>query len=180
MGTLAVNNSSYEVYVAREHLPKELRREVALLVLSEGGRAADFPIHRKRNGEIYTDYPIPLQGIPDQVYRRKADKKLIVVDTKARKSFKVYPADKLQLSIYAYILHYGYNLPVENYGYIRLEKQGLVRYVKTKLHSFSYVEKRFSKYQQLTNNLVTPCKTASRGLCRHCDRQKECRILHNA
>ena len=81
--------------------------------------------------EIYiaTEKGCSLHGVPDLVCRSKkgllSRKQVIeIIDIKHRQSGQVHESDKIQLSVYAYILRQNnpYPEPVGSYGYILIKK----------------------------------------------------------
>lgn len=88
---------------------------------------------------IWTLYPIPLYGIPDQVYVIP-DGDLLVVDTKTRPKLAISVRDAVQLSVYRAILVYTRHpllggRAVRPYGYVRLCWKGRVNYVRVQLYA---------------------------------------------
>ena len=88
---------------------------------------------------IWTLYPIPLYGIPDQVYVT-TDGELLVVDTKTRPELAISLRDAVQLSVYRAILVYTRHpllrwRAVRPYGYVRLCWKGRVNYVRVQLYA---------------------------------------------
>jgi drug/metabolite transporter superfamily protein YnfA len=63
--------------------------------------------------------PFPLVGRPDLIMQEWGGS-LVIHDLKRRKSPKLYPADQLQLSLYALLVRRSTGRSVANYGYIRL------------------------------------------------------------
>lgn len=86
----------------KENLPGELNS--AELYLSEQ--------------DIHMTDPVALHGRPDQVFEMSGGQ-LIVVDSKVRSRHRAYEDDRIQLSVYATILRYGYGRSVANYGFVR-------------------------------------------------------------
>lgn len=106
-----------------ETMPLELR--TAELLLSEC--------------PVWTYTPLPLHGVPDQVYEA-LNGDLIVVDTKARRAPRVYLSDIVQLSVYGVILRHTRFAPVASrtvrpYGYVRCRGNQSVHYVRAQLLS---------------------------------------------
>ena len=94
---------------------------------------------------IKTLTPVPLHGRVDQVFQLK-DRRLLLVDTKAREKIRVYPSDIVQLSVYATILkNNGYELCP--FAYIRLPRESnKVVYLPVKLYSEKRVIALYYKY----------------------------------
>lgn len=94
---------------------------------------------------VWTVYPIPLYGIPDQVYATP-DGALVPVDTKARLRGSVSVRDIVQLSVYRAVFAYTDHpllrgRSIRSYGYIRFARGGHVRYVRVTLYSIEAVMK---------------------------------------
>lgn len=85
-----------------EAMPRELRS--ASLVYNER--------------PISMQHPISIRGVIDQGFRTKRGK-LVLLDTKTRSSHRVYSGDRLQLSLYAFILSNNGLRDLARYGYIR-------------------------------------------------------------
>ncbi len=92
---------------------------------------------------VWTEYPIPLYGIPDEVYLVSGDA-LVLVDTKVRPLPVVSVRDAVQLSVYRAILSYTQDALFRGrvsqpYGYIRFSWNGSIRYVRVQLYSVAIV-----------------------------------------
>lgn len=92
---------------------------------------------------VWTVYPIPLYGIPDQVYATP-DGALVPVDTKVRLRDSVSVRDIVQLSVYRTIFAYTDHpllrgRSIRPYGYLRFSSHGRVRYVRVTLYSIATV-----------------------------------------
>ena len=146
-----------------EHMPTELQS--ASLVLSE---------ERMR-----CDYPVPLSGQVDQVYRTTSGD-LILVDTKTRKKPTVYESDRMQLSSYKVLLNHGDHpvargVPVRGYGYIRFLIAGRPRYVRVGLASEAQVVALHDRYQQVTRgDVATGGPAGGRRACASCNYRDIC------
>lgn len=68
--------------------------------------------------DINTTTPVPLHGKPDQVFRLR-DGRYLLLDTKTRRHAKVYFSDIVQLSVYAVILK-NKGLPVFPFAVVRI------------------------------------------------------------
>lgn len=68
--------------------------------------------------DINTTTPVPLHGKPDQVFRLR-DGRYLLLDTKTRPHAKVYFSDIVQLSVYAVILK-NKGLPVFPFAVVRI------------------------------------------------------------
>ncbi|WP_207461290.1 PD-(D/E)XK nuclease family protein [Azospirillum sp. SYSU D00513] len=112
---------AHRAWLYLEGLPQELR--TASLLLSEQ--------------EIRTHLPVPLHGIPDQVFLT-AEGLMVVVDTKTRPLARVRFSDVVQLSTYALILASTTDprlahRRVAAHGYVRLVSGVDVRYERVAL-----------------------------------------------
>lgn len=92
---------------------------------------------------VWAGYPMPLYGIPDQVYLVPGDA-LVVVDTKVRTRPVPSMRDVVQLSVYRTILTYTQHpllrgTPSRSYGYVRFSWDGVTRYVRVQLYSVDAV-----------------------------------------
>lgn len=119
-----------------EGIPAEIRR--GRLLLSER--------------PVWSEYPIPLYGIPDQVYE-VAGSSLLVVDTKVRPRPAVSIRDAVQLSVYRAILTYTRHplfkgRTTQPYGYLRFCWNGCVRYMRLQLYSVDAVMRLALAYLQ--------------------------------
>lgn len=94
--------SDYLAFMDHEEMPELLQKSE--LVMNEE--------------EISIQYPIEETRRVDQVFKTPEDVH-IILDTKTRKSHKVYDTDIFQISRYAYILRRGHKLVVANEGFIR-------------------------------------------------------------
>lgn len=133
-------------WMDRESMPLVLR--LAKLVMSESA--------------IRTQQPIPLHGIPDQLFRTWTGK-LVPVDTKLRQVPQVHTSDIVQLSVYRVILRHSQQHPVAHYGYVRIVTKRAngttrTRYVRRRLMSERAVVARYRKIQRqsLTSGLDAP------------------------
>lgn len=100
-------------------LPGELKDQEAYLAYAEG---AYFNREWFGGALLWTNTPRPLSGMPDELYRVK-DGRLVIVDTKSE--HVEVNAAILQLSIYRIILERGHRQRVADYGYLRhYRKQG--------------------------------------------------------
>lgn len=95
-------NNKFEKWKSQEALPVELES------------ASLYSVEKK----ISIAEPVPLYGQADQVFLTKKNR-LVVVDTKTRKSHQVYDSDIAQISVYATILRLTQEIKVASYGYIR-------------------------------------------------------------
>jgi len=104
-------------------------------------------LHNEQDIEI--DSP-PLYGTPDQVYKNE-DGQLLIVDTKFRAKPEVRFSDRVQMSVYAYMLATKIKNPemVCGHGYIRFvrcygddhqQQPGMVRYEKVPLLDMETIE----------------------------------------
>jgi len=94
---------------------------------------------------IKTFTPVPLHGRVDQVFQLK-DKRLLLMDTKARKKPRVYPSDVAQLSVYAIILKHQGHIVYPS-AYLRFPTgNNKAIYVPVKLYSEKRIINLYHKY----------------------------------
>lgn len=87
---------------------------------------------------VWSEYPIALYGIPDQVYVTP-DGALVSVDTKTRAKRFVTVRDVVQLSVYRTIFIYTGHPQLKGrstrpYGYLRIVSDGRTDYVRVRLY----------------------------------------------
>lgn len=92
---------------------------------------------------VWTAYPVPLYGIPDQVYATP-DRAIVPVDTKTRCKPSVSVRDIVQLSVYRAIFTYTDHplfrrRPTRPYGYLRFAWNGRAKYVRVQLYATEVV-----------------------------------------
>lgn len=116
---------------------------------------------------VWTAYPIPLYGIPDQVYMTP-DGALVPVDTKSRRRASSSVRDVVQLSVYRAIFAYTDHpllrgRSVRPYGYLRLARDGCVRYVRVTLYPIATVIKLSVDYVAAAQKAKPLIRSRSRG-----------------
>ncbi|MEM1380294.1 MAG: Dna2/Cas4 domain-containing protein [Pseudomonadota bacterium] len=137
-------------------LPPELKG--ARLVISEK------TIERKR--------PVAVRGRPDEVWVK--DGRRVIIETKSRAG-GVYPADRMQLAAYAYILRGDGGMPLSAYGYIRFTggAEG-PRFQKVKLKPDDDVIAAHRKLQRILRGKDTPEFARQAALCGGCGHIDRC------
>jgi len=96
-----------------------------------------------------------LHGKVDQVFKT-ANGKLVVVDTKRRKSYRVFKSDVIQVSVYGRILRDTQPITVAPYGYIRVVAKGKVKYIKIDLLSDKKLENLVKRHYKITTGVIKP------------------------
>lgn len=116
-------------------LTTDVAKENAAFYRSEGMpmelRTAELLMSEEK---IFSQKPIPLVMIPDQVYLIR-NEDLVIVDTKCRKNRIVTDKERLQFSLYRMGLQNTRHpklrgLNVRPYGYVRFVVNGRVSYTK--------------------------------------------------
>ena len=116
---------------------------------------------------IQCDHPLPLRGRVDQVYR-SAGGDLCIVDTKHRKNAAVYESDRIQCSVYAFILRAN-NMPVRNTAYLRISmNDDGVRYIPLKLYEENKIIQIYNRRKEILDNPRISGLAINPGLCRYC------------
>lgn len=97
-------NKTDDVYrwYSDENMPVVLRRSTVVM----------------NEHEISMSDPIKIKGRVDQVYRLP-NGTLVLVDTKTRRTHRVFSSDIVQLSIYAMIMAYAYRGRTSRIAYVR-------------------------------------------------------------
>lgn len=121
--------------------------------------------------EIACASPVPLHGKPDQVFKLKSGK-LVVVDVKTHS--RVHRSDVMQMSVYRVILM-GLGHDVENYGYVRAIVGGQEQFLRCDLYSTEIVVKGWNRHRGLMNGSIVPAPTKVALLCRGCGHKMECK-----
>ena len=152
--------------VWKENLPDELVG--ARVVLSESN--------------ISTTVAAPMHGRVDQVFLAKSGW-LVLVDTKRRKSAKVFLKDVIQLSVYRFILErsckdiFGSVAPVSGTGYIRIASGSKTAYVPVKLLQSAQVINIWNRYWQLrTEKLAAKPRIPEPSACQSCPKKANCPV----
>ncbi|MDU2065403.1 MAG: PD-(D/E)XK nuclease family protein [Sporomusaceae bacterium] len=114
--------------------------------------------------------PVPLCGAPDVVWRSR--NKLIVGDYKSRSSCKVYPSDKIQLSVYRLLLKKNQKMPVADYGFIHFANG---RKETIKLYSEKEILQLVKRYSAIRAGKIKPEKKCDAFYCRYCSHQGRCK-----
>ncbi|WP_419626368.1 PD-(D/E)XK nuclease family protein, partial [Thiolapillus sp.] len=119
--------------------------------------------------------PTPIKARVDEVYQQP-NGELIIVDTKARNSSRVYMKDVIQLSLYGYILRkMGHR--VSPFGYVRVQKPETVDYLIAPLLSEAELMQWFERAKILEQGLSSPrfCEDARK--CEACSERNGCKAL---
>lgn len=129
--------------------------------------------------DVETTIPVPMHGRVDQVFF--AGGWLVPVDTKTRKSTRVYTKDIIQLSVYAFILArtsavlFGRPIPVSSTGYLRLVNGKAVQYVPVRLLNSAQVIALWNRYWELKRHgLRARPKAAPEFNCLRCPKKANC------
>lgn len=117
-----------------------------------------------------------LVGAPDLVQQHWGGR-LEVCDLKTRSTFRAYPSDRLQLSLYALLIKKVYGRKVLNVGKIRVHHKVTQeeRWIDVFLMSESEVLDKVYKYHQVMAGNVIPMECESENFCKQCSfYQKKC------
>ena len=117
--------------------------------------------------------PVSLRGRPDQVWRTR-DNTLVITDTKTRKSARVFPADRLQLSAYALLLEETQDLPLHHVAFIRVPATLGSVFRPIDLLPREAVLRAVDRHHALLSAQTPPRTNASEALCRHCGHREIC------
>lgn len=153
----------------RKHRDPEQPAHLAKLVMAER--------------DVFTDYPVPLAGRPDEIHRSK-DKLLVPVDTKTRRRPAVYLSDVIQLSTYAVLLAHGsYSRTprrllrkrrVAGYGYVRCVTPAGTRWRRTELLTEAEIVQLYNRRIALEQGRIAPRPARKAVFCRHCEFRNTC------
>lgn len=110
------------------------------------------------------DYPVPICGTPDVVWRDKAGR-LIVGDYKSRTNGQVYESDIIQLSVYKVLLEYTLRRTVTSYGYIHF-RDG--RRTRVNLLSEKEVINLYRRYQDIIFGYTKSQSVNRKRYCQYC------------
>lgn len=149
-------------------LPDPLRR--AAVVLSEA--------------DISTDAPVPLHGRVDQVLLNQATRMAYLVDTKVRRTSRVFPKDIIQMSVYRVILerqsqvYLRMKARVSPIAYVRIPvpNSNRSRYIAVELLGADVVFKLAMRYRELRQYgmAARPTFCASPAFCHGCEVRQVC------
>lgn len=109
--------------------------------------------------EIRTTTPVPLHGKPDQVFKLR-DGRYLLLDTKTRSQAKVFFSDIVQLSVYAVILKNN-GFPVCPFAVVRIASKK-PRYLQVDLKPEHVVVKLYHKYHAIKSGSLTPSCTCGK------------------
>lgn len=155
-------------------LPDELKPEQARLVLTEGVDPRD---RSKRRQVFYCNDPVPLNGVPDELYQLRGNGLLVPVDTKPMgPRDRVWLSEKIQLSAYKVILERGSGARVADYGYIRrADNAGNAFFVRTDLFTESEVVEFYLRYELLAaGDRYAAMPADNLAFCRNCAHAAQC------
>lgn len=148
----------------KENLPESLQG--ARLLLSENN--------------ISTSIAAPMHGRVDQVFLT-ATNWLVPVDTKRRRTQKVYLKDVIQLSAYRFILErsskelFGVALPVSSVGYLRSVWNGQATYLPVKLLNSVQMINLWARYHELKRHkLAAKPRVPEPFACMKCPKKDNC------
>ncbi len=110
-----------------------------------------------------------INGRLDRLYQLE-DGRYVPVERKNHRQARVFSTDKLQLSIYRYILECNGH-PVAPYGFVVLPHFNHA--MKTKLYDRDYVRNRLKRYALLRAGQIDP-KRESNGKCTKCSHANRC------
>lgn len=129
--------------------------------------------------DVATTIPVPMHGRVDQVFYARGW--LVPVDTKTRKSTRIYTKDIIQLSVYAFILArtstsmFGRAIPVASTGYVRCVNGKSVQYVPVRLLNSTQVIALWNRYWELKKyGLRARPKAAPEFNCLQCPKKASC------
>ena len=150
----------------------------ALLILAVRSRSAlPAPL---RGAELHLNEttlhisdPVRLSGRPDQVWRSR-DGTLVITDTKTRKSHRIYPADTVQLSVYAYLLRRKELARVHDTAYVRVPASLGAKYVPVPLLPDAEIENLHARHAALIRGDSVPETNGTKQLCHHCGHKPRC------
>jgi len=157
---------------------------IAAIVLSSssGGEERGLP-QILQNAKIFANeeifsmtVPINLSGKPDQVWESERGP-LVIVDTKNRTSSNIFESDRVQLSLYAFLLSQsfrGRHKDIYGTAYVRLPGSFGSRYVPVKLIPPEELIAKHARYWSLKDGRAAPKTNGAGGLCHHCGHRKKC------
>ena len=120
--------------------------------------------------QIECETPVPLHGKPDQVFRLR-NGKLVVIDVKTRS--RVFRSDIMQLSVYRTILC-GMGEDVVDYGYIRSVTADGERFLRRPLFETRVVVAAWHRHHELREKGAMPTRSSIAALCAKCGHRERC------
>jgi len=119
--------------------------------------------------QLYTtDKPFPLMGRPDLIMQEWGGW-LVIHDLKSRKTSKVYPSDKLQLSLYAVLVAASTKRKVAAYGFIRTNVNGQEQKIRVNLElDYFKLTDLYDRFVSRVNFPESAKITNSAYLCKSC------------
>lgn len=158
----------------KTYLPAPLRN--AQVVLSEA--------------DIETEIPLPLHGRVDQVLLNKSAGTAYIIDTKARRTARVYLKDIIQMSVYKVILdrnakrYFGMPAIVSQTGYVRIPSPltNKAEFIPVTLMTADAVFAMALRYMILKQKgmLARPTMCASTAFCMSCEVRLVCPRWQNS
>lgn len=123
-------------------------------------------------------WPVNLCGRIDQAWRTR-DRRIVAVETKYRLKPTIYPADRLQLSLYAFLLRrrpwaWLSRTRIASHGYVRVVTPAGVTYMQVQLLTDHEAVAACDRYLDLTCRRTAPRAAASPALCRACAYASDC------
>lgn len=124
-------------------------------------------------------WPVNLRGRIDQAWRTR-DNRIVAVETKHRRTPRVYASDRLQLSLCAFLLRrrpwrWWSRERVATHGYVRLVTPAGVVYHQVQLLPDEDVVAACDRYLEITRHPQTAHAAAKPALCRPCAYRTDCR-----
>lgn len=120
--------------------------------------------------QIKCETPVPLHGKPDQVFRLR-NGKLVVVEVKTRS--RVFRSDIMQMSVYRTIL-VSSGEDVADYGYIRTVTAAGERFLRRPLYEPRIVVAAWKRYHEMKAGAVMPARSSFKRLCSTCGHRDRC------
>ncbi len=121
--------------------------------------------------DLETTGDYPLKGRLDRLYQLP-DGRLVPVERKNRANGRVYGTDRIQLSLYGYILEMQGN-EVAPFGFVVFPGDSAQR---VDLLNRSAVERRLERYGQIQNRAALPSRVGG-AKCRSCSHAHRCAYM---
>lgn len=127
-----------------------------------------FPRIFSRENLYAIDLPFPLMGRPDLIMQEWGGG-LVIHDLKNRKSNRIYPSDRLQLSLYAVLVSASTKRKVASYGIVRVNVDGEVKKVRVDLEQdYSKLLALYERFISMVHFPESAKLTSSAYLCKNC------------
>ena len=123
---------------------------------------------------IETYRPRKMNGAYDQLYKLKASKVHVIVDSKTRKRVRVYKKDIVQLSLYRVILQRK-GFEVADYAYFRVVTKHGVKYVKETLLNEELTVAEYDNAKAVLDGKKEPLTAENQRMCKGCGQQPNCK-----